>query len=52
MIISHGQVNNGRANMDALVSHYEGTGINATIVSEAKKDIDTLHYTGEKRPYV
>ena len=46
------QANNGQANMDALVSHYEGTGINAMFVSEAKKDIDTLHYTGEKRPYM
>ena len=51
-VISHGQANNGRADMDALVSHYEGTGINATIVSEAEKEIDTLHYTGEKRPYM
>jgi len=52
VIISHGKVNDGRADMDALISHYEGTGINATIVSEAEKDIESLHYTGEKRPYM
>ena len=52
IIISHGHTNNGREDMNALISHYEGTGINATIVSEAEKDIESLHYTGEKRPYM
>ena len=52
VIISHGKMNNGQADMEALVDHYEGTGINAMIVSEAEKDIDSLHYTGEKRPYM
>ena len=45
IIISHGHTNNGREDMNALISHYEGTGINATIVSEAEKDIESIHYT-------
>ena len=52
IIISHGQVNDGNADMRALVSHFEGTGINATIMSEAEKDIESLHYGGEKKPYM
>ena len=38
--------------MDAFISHCKGTGINATIVSEAEKDIESLQYSGEKRPYM
>ena len=52
IVISHRKMNDGRADMDALISHYEGTGINATIMSEAEKDIESLHYTGERKPYV
>ena len=42
--------NNGRRDYQALKDHYEGVGANATMITQAEKDIETLFYSGEKRP--
>ena len=39
--------NNGRRDYQALKNHYEGVGANATMITQAEKDIETLFYSGE-----
>ena len=44
--------NNGRRDYQALKNHYEGVGVNATMITQAEKDIETLFYSEEKRPHM
>ena len=49
-LASHGFSHNGLQDMKVLCEQYEGVGINATEVSNAEKDINSLTYNGERRP--
>jgi hypothetical protein len=42
--------NNGRQDFIALQEHYEGVGVNALDVTRADRILETLFYSGEKRP--
>ena len=42
----------GRATFKALVAKYEGTGIMAISLQKAENTIQTLFYSGEKRPHM
>ena len=44
--------NNGRRDFLALRDHYEGIGVNALDVTKADRLLDTLFYSGEKRPHM
>ena len=48
----HADANDGRRDFIALKQHYEGVGVNAIDVVQAEKVIETLHYTGEKKPHM
>ena len=43
---------NGRVDFKLLVAHYEGVGINSVDVLRAERIIETLHYSGEKKPHM
>ena len=43
---------NGRKGHLALKQHYEGVGAHAKALVEAENDIQSLFYTGEKRPHM
>ena len=51
-ITAHGQNNDGRADFIALRQHYEGIGVNALEVSKAENVINSLFYSGEKKPHM
>ena len=42
--------NNGRRDFITLQEHYEGVGVNAIDVTRADRILETLFYSGEKRP--
>ena len=42
--------NDGRSDFMKLKEHYEGTGVNALDVTRADRILETLFYSGEKRP--
>ena len=44
--------NDGRRDFIALRDHYEGIGVNALDVTRADRTLDTLFYSGEKRPHM
>ena len=44
--------NNGRRDFTALRDHYEGVGINAVDIIKADTTLETLYYSGEKRPHM
>jgi hypothetical protein len=44
--------NNGRKDYLALKQHYEGVGAHAKSIVEAENDIETLFYSGEKKPHM
>ena len=46
------QYNDGRRDFLALKDHYEGVGVNALDVTRADRVLDTLFYSGEKRPHM
>ena len=51
-IIAHGHNNNGRQDYLALRNHFEGIGINALEITKAENIINTLFYSGEKKPHM
>lgn len=51
-IKEHEDENNGRLDYIALRDHYEGVGILANEITAAEYTIKTVHYVGEKRPYM
>ena len=48
----HADANDGRRDFIALKQHYKGVGVNAIDVVQTEKVIETLHYTGEKKPHI
>jgi hypothetical protein len=44
--------NNGRIDFLALQEHYEGVGVNALDVTRADRLLETLFYSGEKKPHM
>jgi hypothetical protein len=51
-ILSFAAEHNGRKDFIALKEHYEGVGINAIDIVHADKVIETLFYSGEKKPHM
>ena len=51
-IVSHGQSNSGRADYLALKNHFEGVGVNALEITKAEHIINSLFYSGEKKPHM
>jgi hypothetical protein len=51
-ILSFADEYNGRKDFIALKEHYEGVGINAIDIIQADKVIETLFYSGEKKPHM
>ena len=51
-IQSHLADTNGRIDFQLLVAHYKGVGINSIDVLCAERIIETLHYSGEKKPHM
>ena len=51
-IQGHTSENNGRLDYIALKEHYEGVGILAMDITAADKILESLYYTGEKRPHM
>ena len=49
-ILANADRNNGRLDFKALQEHYEGVGINALAIRDADNIIETLQYTGERKP--
>ena len=47
-LMPHLLLNNGRRDYRSLKDHYEGVGANATLITKAEKDIESLFYAGEK----
>jgi hypothetical protein len=52
LIQSMADPNDGREMHKRIKGHYQGTGAFASELSEAEKILDTLHYSGEKKPYM
>ena len=48
-MLPHGDANDGRRDFIILKEHYEGVGVNAIGILEAKETIRSLHYAGEKK---
>ena len=44
--------NNGRKDYFALKNHFEGVGAHAKSIVEAENDIESLYYSGEKKPHM
>lgn len=42
----------GRVAFKALKNHYEGVGVYGTDITRAERILNTLHYNGEKKPYM
>jgi hypothetical protein len=51
-ILGHANENNGRLDFLALKEHYEGVGANSKELLFANKILETLFYSGEKRPHM
>ena len=45
-------MNNGRSDYQALKNYYESVGANATLITKAEKDLETLFYAGEKKAHM
>mmetsp|Transcript_12713 Transcript_12713/g.18111 ORF Transcript_12713/g.18111 Transcript_12713/m.18111 type:complete len:460 (-) Transcript_12713:4106-5485(-) len=51
-ILPHAEANDERLDFIALKDHYEGVGINSIDILKADNIIDTLFYSGEKKPHM
>ena len=51
-ILPHGASNDGRLDFIALKEHYEGVGIHSLDLVKADKVLDSLFYSGEKKPHM
>ena len=43
---------NGRIDFIALLEHYEGIGVHSVDILKADKILESLHYSGEKKPHM
>jgi hypothetical protein len=48
----HANAFNGRLDFQALQEHFEGVGINSVDIVNADKALETLFYSGEKKPHM
>lgn len=46
------EYNNGRLDYKALQEHYEGVGVQPISVTKAEKTLESLFYSGEKKPHM
>ena len=51
-ILPHAGSNDGRLDFVALKEHYEGVGIHSLDLVKADKVLDSLFYSGEKKPHM
>jgi hypothetical protein len=51
-ILVHANLNNGRLDFFSLKEHYEGVGANSKELLLADKILETLFYSGEKKPHM
>ena len=48
----HANAFNGRLDFKALQEHFEGIGINSVDIVKADKALETIFYSGEKKPHI
>ena len=50
--LPYSQYSNGRLDYKALQEHYEGVGLNSVSIVKAEKILESLFYSGEKKPHM
>ena len=51
-MLPYAQYSNGRLDYKALQEHYEGVGVNSVSIVKAEKTLESLFYSGEKKPHM
>ena len=51
-ILQHAATSNGREAFESLVAHYEGVGLHSVDIIKADETLQSLFYSGEKRPHM
>ena len=51
-MLPYTEYNNGRLGYKALQEHYEGIGVQPISVTKAEKTLESLFYSGEKKPHM